>query len=260
MLWIGQSVLQAFLVALAVFLAVFVPWFPLQMAACVFGAVFLFVAGRNPVFAYRRLMRLVVLAAIGVATLGTSGRISGNLTLPKQLGDFNVLVEWGTGPALWIVLALAVLLLIGDIAITVVEARAGRRIVNGTALDLSVIRHEDEAVLLETDVTLVGPAGGLTVTAALLSTGGVWPREMKCQLYERRKPISTRTIGERETVTLTVEKEEKAGSYARYLMRCTGWLIGTLLPLKGELGLKTAISQPSIVVPVRFIAGPGVDR
>jgi hypothetical protein len=223
--WFWQIAIQGGFFGLLVAGALFAPWTWLKILLSCAALYILLMLFRNPAFTYRRLFRVVIMATIACLLADFRLSLSGQVPLPDG-GHLKLALDVLSGIPIWVLLPLALLCLIGDMAVSGWEAKRRAELAASLPDEIRLWTRPDGGITLRQTITLIAPAGGMTLGGARVRIGGLWPAAVPGKLYAHRpgRPLglpvrsdSPLGIGEHQNITLTFEAEIGSGVYARLL-------------------------------------------
>lgn len=263
--WFWQIFLQGCALAVLSAVAIYAGWLPLRIGAGIVILWILWQIGRNPLFFYRRLLRMLLLAAIPFILMGLEFEASGRTVLPWGGDLLFRFGQGGPGPVA-VLIALAVICLAGDGLLTYLEARRRERLLPETTQRADLFLKRNGQAEIVKRLAIKAPES-LTLTGATLHMPGPWPRNLRCAVHvpaakdgEPQIPITPGNglrLAGGELRELRVSSQVPAGRYARWLhFRTTAPILGWF-PLHILLSLETSLPKSGPTMPLSLSAVSG---
>lgn len=259
--WLRQVFIQSLIAATAAAGLVLLPWTASKVFCGVFLMWFLVSVGRNPLYFWRRLARLVVVAAIPPLVAGLTFRFSGQAMLPDDAGWISVVVEQAGGGALPLVAMVLGTALVFDGIIYWHQSR--RRVElfveEVDAAPLSVNSSKTATILCP--LLIRAPDESASITGATIALLGLFPDKLISEVFidwdggagtpvDHANPLR---LTSNEEKALSVKAEARGTIAAWWLRTSTSPALAWLGLARGELrltGLPKAVRTP---VPLRFV-------
>lgn len=253
-----QIVVQGCIIAFLATMLIHIPFAWAKIFLVVLLAFVLVMLGNNPLFYYRRLFRVVLLAAIGSLVLGANAQFSGNAALPGGLGAIKFLVDLGSGSPGWVALIL-VICAGADLGLGWLSARNSKKLLGMEKVRMRVWRATGQELLIVEDLVLGGQQSALTLTGADLRIRALGAPRLSTRLLlandggpqtdvTARAPLQIPPL---ESVPVSVEAKSAGSARTSYIGKRLQ-LIPNLLPVSGRLALRRETGKPDMVFEIEL--------